>query len=843
MSHRLHRPRLPFHVYGTYAVCGAGLLLAIVSFVQSCRRPVTALSDIPMRSQTFIRETGRIIRTPAMPRYAATDIQPGDTILQYDGLSWQHAQRLNLHEITNRTIGETIDLVMQRGEHTFTTQLEVQSSDLWEKLVLARFAIAALLCWVPSTFVLVSLTRDIIRHTRQTSQTSTVDPIVHKDNSGIPLWVLSWQGTGIALSMSGLKYPIAFLLASILGQIMPMFIALASFPYPLAPRTRLLKIGGNILAIVGVAIAITMLHAATHASLPSPDNDWRRSVIVLNPIHLDTSIRWTSSAVIASIAAASVGIFTTAFSHSLIALLNNLHCSRTAAWLARIYRDCPPALREIAQFQLMIVVMYVVLDILPRSMYGTGSGYSVLFSLIPLSYLLLHSDIRARKYGRHLIIALTGAVMIIQLPHAIYRVATNTFDIGGSWNDVLTILILSFGSIFGGGWIAWNQRRRRRFHFDPLQEAIDSLFAIQTREPFWQHLTHEVGKYLGVHTWLWISKSSGQEWNIVEQTPHARTTWLEYPDVQAALDSAHLLKPIDVMVDTSELPTTLIILPVYRDEEISDVWIAANPRAIADGVDLLDNPLIHSRLRDALNALRGYERQQRYAEEEHQIAIRRQKLALAYQELYRQQRSQTQSTQTQMSALLHDRSLQWLVQLKQTLHILSQDDTLPYDKQQTLNDTVSRCDAINDEIRQVITRLRPRGYGQTIPAILEDVISTWQREYRSILFKLRQTEQFPDLTEFQRSSVFLIVNQSIENAIKHGMPTTITIRSRHESASFMLEILDNGRGFDSQHVTSLSRGILLMHDLADEMGCTLDVASQPGKGCHVTLTIPYVDKP
>lgn len=831
-------PRLPLYLYGTYAVCGAGLVLAVVSAVQACRRPVTALTDIPMRSQTFVRETGEIIRKPSMPRYRATDIQPGDTILRYDGLSWEHAQRFNMHEVTNHTIGETIDLVVRRGERVISTHLEVQSSDLWEKLVLARFAIASLLCWIPSTFVLVTFTCNIIRQVRY--QQSFPDSVVQMGNSGVPLWVLSWQGTGIALSMSGLKYPVAFLLAGILGQVLPMFIAVSSLPYPLAPRTRPLKIAEYALALVSVAIATTMFFAATHTLYQPPDGDWRRSVIVLNTIH-DPSIQWTNGVVIASFAVAIIGIFTTAFSRQFITVLYRLHQHRAVLWLSRTYRDCPPALREITQFQLLIVVVYLMLDILPRSIQGTGSGYSVLFSLIPLSYLLLHSDIRARRYGRYLIVALTGAVVVIQLPHMIYRVATHTFALGGSWNDVATILVLSFGSMIGGALIAWNQWRRRRFLSDPLQEAIDGLFTIQTRDAFWKHVTKEVGKHLGVQTWLWLSKADGQTWQIIRQTPHIRESWLIHPEVQAVLESPYLSKPVDVTVDTSELPTSLIVLPVYRDEQHSEVWIVANPHAISDGVDLLENPLIHGRLRDALHALHGHERKQHYAEQEHHLAEQRRELAAAYQKLFRQQRSQSQASQTQISALLHDKSLQWLVDLKQTLSRLAQDQTLPPEQQQALDNTVSRCDAINDEIRRVIYTLRPRGYGQDVPSILEDVVSAWQRQYRTMIFKLRQSGQVPDLSEFQRNSVFLIVNQAVENAIKHGMPNMITITAREEDEPhhFVLEVQDDGRGFESEQVTSLSLGLLLMRELADEMGCRLDVVSQPGKGCRVQLEMPY----
>ncbi|NJL57430.1 hypothetical protein HC928_21540, partial [bacterium] len=67
--------RLPIHIYGLWVVTGASLALALASLVASMGRPVSALSDVPLRSQVD-RLTGILPATPD-PRFHA-DLRIGD---------------------------------------------------------------------------------------------------------------------------------------------------------------------------------------------------------------------------------------------------------------------------------------------------------------------------------------------------------------------------------------------------------------------------------------------------------------------------------------------------------------------------------------------------------------------------------------------------------------------------------------------------------------------------------------------------------------------------------------------------------------------------------------------
>lgn len=807
-----------------------------VAFVQAWQRPVTAVSGIPFRSETVDILTGVVKRRPGQ-RYATVDMQPGDRIDRYDGYAWEHAQRLNLHELSGKQAGEHIPIVIQRDGQRLSRQLAVILPDAWEQLVLSRFALAALVCWIPPTVLLATLIRDLRAH-----------PMAQRfpfDASNVPLWVLTWYSVSIAQSVGSLKYPVAFLWSDIFSRVSPMLIALTSLPYLLAPRSHQDHVSRGVVGILSLVTAGAFIWHAAHS--PFPSNDWRRAVQLLRPS--DAVASWTLSLMVLGIVGGTIGSLLTALAHPLRATLDKFRVRTSGKfasivgtivdWLTYTYMPCPPAMTVVAQFQLMINSLYLCFDLLPRTLGGAGGGYSTLFALLPLSYLLMYSDMRARIQGETLMMVLIGASLMIQVPNLVVRLVHHTYGNGANHGDMATILLVGLGSVLGGTLIAWGQRQRWRALADPLQNAIDGLFTYETQAGFWHHLTTHVGPLLGVTTWLWARQVGTHSWEVVEQTPYAHAHWLTTPNVQVLLNSS-LPRPREVIGDTTTLPTTLILLPVYRDEQVRDVLIAANPQGTRAGLEVLENPFLSSRLMNAVQMLHGIDRQRQIAEKERLLAQQQQQLAVSYQRLFRQQRNRSQASDTQVSALLHDKALQWLLHLKQTLGTVATDQRLAPEHQALLSGAEQRCTAINTEIRRIMDELRPVGVGQQLPGVLESVISNWAQQERTVTFNLHLAPDAPDLTEFQRNSVFLIVNQAITNALTHAAPTHITITTRYEQQQFVVEVRDDGRGFrhEQSAIPPMSSGLLLMHDLAEELGGKLAIETQPGRGASIALLLP-----
>lgn len=89
--------------------------------------------------------------------------------------------------------------------------------------------------------------------------------------------------------------------------------------------------------------------------------------------------------------------------------------------------------------------------------------------------------------------------------------------------------------------------------------------------------------------------------------------------------------------------------------------------------------------------------------------------------------------------------------------------------------------------------------------------------------------------------LFRMVQESLQNVVKHAGASLLTVRLRYEADRVHIEIADNGRGFDTE-VTDKTKGLGLQNirNRAALIGGTAFIESLSGRGTSVKLTIPYV---
>ncbi len=90
--------------------------------------------------------------------------------------------------------------------------------------------------------------------------------------------------------------------------------------------------------------------------------------------------------------------------------------------------------------------------------------------------------------------------------------------------------------------------------------------------------------------------------------------------------------------------------------------------------------------------------------------------------------------------------------------------------------------------------------------------------------------------EFTRN-IWLIFKEALHNIAKHAGATGVRIRIAEPAGGFELEIVDDGRGCCLADVDH-GNGLANLRLRAAQLGATLRVASQPGQGTALTLTIP-----
>ncbi|MEO6392786.1 MAG: two-component regulator propeller domain-containing protein, partial [Pyrinomonadaceae bacterium] len=97
-----------------------------------------------------------------------------------------------------------------------------------------------------------------------------------------------------------------------------------------------------------------------------------------------------------------------------------------------------------------------------------------------------------------------------------------------------------------------------------------------------------------------------------------------------------------------------------------------------------------------------------------------------------------------------------------------------------------------------------------------------------------------------RREVFLIFKESVNNIVKHAESTQVRIEFSLTDALLVLNISDNGRGFDDSAIgadfdwetTSGGNGLLSMKRRAEELGGEYVIESVIGRGTQVRLQVP-----
>jgi two-component system sensor histidine kinase DegS len=97
------------------------------------------------------------------------------------------------------------------------------------------------------------------------------------------------------------------------------------------------------------------------------------------------------------------------------------------------------------------------------------------------------------------------------------------------------------------------------------------------------------------------------------------------------------------------------------------------------------------------------------------------------------------------------------------------------------------------------------------------------------------------LGDAQQTVVLRVVQEALQNVRKHAKSTRTTIASRVENETWVVEVRDDGLGFDVGAVASRGRrnfGLQFMRERAELIGAAFEVSSRPDAGTVVRLAVP-----
>ncbi len=145
------------------------------------------------------------------------------------------------------------------------------------------------------------------------------------------------------------------------------------------------------------------------------------------------------------------------------------------------------------------------------------------------------------------------------------------------------------------------------------------------------------------------------------------------------------------------------------------------------------------------------------------------------------------------------------------------------------------------EVRRFIFDLRPSTLADHgLLATLRRYVADYQAFF-GLQVELIAPDALPPLTREQEIAAFRIVQESLQNVQKHARAAAVTVRLELDQDALAVTIRDDGRGFTprQEEPTLLSgAGLGGMRERAAAIGGELRIASQPGTGTTVRLTLP-----
>jgi two-component system sensor histidine kinase DegS len=145
------------------------------------------------------------------------------------------------------------------------------------------------------------------------------------------------------------------------------------------------------------------------------------------------------------------------------------------------------------------------------------------------------------------------------------------------------------------------------------------------------------------------------------------------------------------------------------------------------------------------------------------------------------------------------------------------------------------------DVRAFISQLRPPMLDHLglDGAIIETAQHTSALIGQDIATDLTAPPSF--LTDGQRTAVLRVAQEALQNVRKHAEATTVSVTTRVDDDGWVLEVRDDGKGFDVGAVAARGRrnfGLQFMRERAELIGARFDVRSRPDGGTVVRLAIP-----
>jgi len=150
---------------------------------------------------------------------------------------------------------------------------------------------------------------------------------------------------------------------------------------------------------------------------------------------------------------------------------------------------------------------------------------------------------------------------------------------------------------------------------------------------------------------------------------------------------------------------------------------------------------------------------------------------------------------------------------------------------------LSLAEAGLTEMRALIFELRPESLATEglVAAIGRQVAATQARYGVEVTAELCDE---PDVSLDIKEALYRIAQESMHNTVKHARATRVTVGLESDDTELELFVQDNGQGFDPAGEFPGHLGLRSMKERVRDIGGTLEIDSEPGKGTRINVRVP-----
>jgi len=153
-------------------------------------------------------------------------------------------------------------------------------------------------------------------------------------------------------------------------------------------------------------------------------------------------------------------------------------------------------------------------------------------------------------------------------------------------------------------------------------------------------------------------------------------------------------------------------------------------------------------------------------------------------------------------------------------------------------------DSLQD-VRKIIYNLRPMSLDDLglVPTLQRYVLTFQEETGISVSFITKGSQ--PELKPVISLTVFRIVQEALNNVVKHAKANTVVMQLEFLDESLRLFVYDDGVGFDTVRLNERNEdvssgfGLVSMRERIELLGGDMRISSEPGKGTRLNIIIPF----